>query len=89
MAGASFQRHASRVPVEVLQGNAGTRVLVLPPWKYLDAALDYMLDDAQKNMSLNGTTELEAEEILREHEMFPPRQLKVVAGRGNKFIRIA
>jgi hypothetical protein len=83
MAAASFKRHASRVLVEVLQGDAGARVLGLPPQKYLDDALDYLLEDAQKNMSLNGTTELEAGEILREHEMFPPRRLKVVAGRGN------
>jgi hypothetical protein len=75
--------------VEVLRDNAGNRVLGPPPWKYLDSTWDYLLEDAQKNISLSGTIELEAEEILREHEMFPPSQLKVVAGRGSKFIRIA
>jgi hypothetical protein len=77
------------VLVEILQINAKTKVLGLPPQKYLDAVLDHLLEEAQKNTSLDGTAGLEAEEIIREHEMFLPFKLKVLAGRGKKFLRVA
>ncbi len=48
----------------------------------------YLVEDAQKNMSLDGTVSLEAKEILREHDVCPPRQIKVVTGRG-EFLEVA
>ena len=49
-----------------------------PPKCYLEAALDYLIEDAQRNMSLEGMASLEAEEVVREHEVGPPRRIKIV-----------
>jgi hypothetical protein len=71
MAVAAFKRHANRAPKEVLLTDAKTRNIRLPPRQYLNASLDYLLEDAQKNMSLDGTVGLGAEEIIKEHGLFP------------------
>ncbi len=44
------------------------------------------MEDAQKNMNLEGMASLEAEEIIREHEVGPPRRIKVVMARGEKYL---
>ncbi len=40
------------------------------------------MEDAQRNMNTEGMASLEAEEIIREHEVGPPRRIKVVMARG-------
>jgi hypothetical protein len=47
------------------------------------------VEDAQKNMNLDGTSSLEAEEIIREHYVCPPRRIKVIMVSGEKFLRVA
>ncbi len=51
--------------------------------------LDYLLEDAQRNMSMDGTPGLGTEEIVKENGLFPPCRLRVVAGRAKKFLRVA
>jgi hypothetical protein len=51
--------------------------------------LDYLIEEAQRNMSLEGMASLEAEEVVREHEVGPPRRIKVVMARGEKYLRVA
>ncbi len=60
-----------------------------PPRCYLEAALDYLVEDAQRNMDTEGMASLEAEEIIREHGVGPPRRIKVVMARGEKYLRVA
>jgi hypothetical protein len=43
-----------------------------PPRCYLEAALDCLVEDAHRNVALDGTTSLEAEEIIQEHDVCPP-----------------
>jgi hypothetical protein len=64
------------------EATRGKKVPRPPPRCYLEAALDYLIEDAQKNMTLDGTASLEAEEIIREHVVGPPRRIKVVMARG-------
>jgi hypothetical protein len=40
-------------------------------------------------MNTDGMASLEAEEIIREHDVGPPRQIKVVMARGEKYLRVA
>jgi hypothetical protein len=40
-------------------------------------------------MNAEGMASLEAEEIIREHEVGPPRRIKVVMARGEKYLRVA
>jgi hypothetical protein len=47
------------------------------------------VEDAQKNMNLDGTASLEAEEIIREHDVCPPRRIKVIMVSREKFLRVA
>ncbi len=51
--------------------------------------MDYLIEEAQRNMSLEGMASLEAEEVVREHEVGPPRRIKVVMARGEKYLRVA
>ena len=60
-----------------------------PPKRYLEAASDYLIEEAQRNMSLEGMASLEAEEVVREHEVGPPRRIKIVMARGEKYLRVA
>ncbi len=60
-----------------------------PPKCYLEAALDYLVEDAQRNMNLEGMASLEAEEVIREHEVGPPHRIKVIMARGERYLRLA
>ncbi len=42
----------------------GKKVPEPPPRCYLEAALNYLVEDAQKNMGLNRAVSLEAEEVV-------------------------
>jgi hypothetical protein len=89
MAVAAFKRQPGRVILSKT-GSAGGKVRPGPPPKcYLEAALDYLIEEAQRNMSLEGMASLEAEEVVREHEVGPPRRIKVVMARGEKYLRVA
>ncbi len=67
MAVAAFKRQLGRVAL-VKTGTSGGKLKPGPPPKcYLEAALDYLVEDAQRNMNLEGMASLEAEEIIREH----------------------
>jgi hypothetical protein len=69
---------------------AGSRMIPGPPPRcYLEATLDYLVEDAQRNMIKDGTASLEAEEIIREHTISPPRRIKVVMARGEKYLKVA
>jgi hypothetical protein len=77
MAAAAFKRQPGRIAL-VKTGTPGGKLKPGPPPKcYLEAALDYLVEDAQRNMNLEGMASLEAEEIIREHEVGPPRRIKV------------
>jgi hypothetical protein len=52
-------------------------------------ALDFLLEDAQRNISMDCTLGLGTEEIIKENGLFPPCRLRVVAGRAKKFLRVA
>jgi hypothetical protein len=89
MAVAAFKRQPGRV-VLVKTGATGGKLKPGPPPKcYLEAALDYLVEDAQRNMNLEGMASLEAEEVIREHEVGPPRRIKVVMARGERYLRVA
>ncbi len=93
MAVAAFKRQPGRVAL-VKTGTSGGKLKPGPPPPplpkcYLEAALDYLVEDAQRNMNLEGMASLEAEEIIREHEVGPPRRIKVVMARGEKYLRVA
>jgi hypothetical protein len=47
------------------------------------------VEDAQKNMNTDGMASLEAKEIIREHDVGPPRRIKVFMARGEKYLRVA
>ena len=89
MAVAAFKRQPGRVAL-IKTGTSGGKLKPGPPPKcYLEAALDYLVEDAQRNMNLEGMASLEAEEIIRNHEVGPPRRIKVVMARGEKYLRVA
>ena len=89
MAVAAFKRQPGRV-VLVKTGATGGKLKPSPPPRcYLEAALDYLVEDAQRNMNLEGMASLEAEEVIREHEVGPPRRIKVVMARGERYLRVA
>ncbi len=68
----------------------GNKMIPGPPRRcYLEAALDYLVEDAQRNMTTDGPRSLEAEEISREHAVSPPRRIKVVMARGEKYLKVA
>ncbi len=76
MADAAFKMRARRTPLIMIE-TAGGKKMPGPPWRYyLEAALDYLVEDAQRNMIVEGTASLEAEEIIREHAVGPPRRIK-------------
>jgi len=85
----AFKRQADRVPVELLQKDTKTKRSWMPPRQYLEVALYFLLEDAQRNMTMDGTPGLGTEEIVKENGLFPPCRLRVVAGRAKKFLRIA
>ncbi len=89
MAVAAFKRQPGRVVLVKTGATGGKMKPGPPPKRYLEAALDYLIEDAQRNMSLEGMASLEAEEIVREHEVGPPRRIKVVMARGEKYLRVA
>jgi hypothetical protein len=84
MAVAAFQKRPRRIPLAKVATGKGEKVPGQPPRCYLEAALDYLVEDAQINMSLDGTVSLEAEEVIREHDICPPRRIKVVMARGRE-----
>ncbi len=86
---AAFKRQADRVPVELLQKDTKTKRPWMPPRQYLEVALDFLLEDAQRNISMDCTLGLGTEEIIKENGLFPPCRLRVVAGRAKKFLRVA
>jgi hypothetical protein len=89
MAAAAFKKRAGLMAL-VMAGAPGGRMVPSPPPKcYLEAALDYLVEDAQKNMITDGMASLEAEEIIREHTIGPPRRIKVVMARGEKYLKVA
>jgi hypothetical protein len=68
MAAAAFKRQPGRTAL-IKTGTSGGKSKPGPPLRcYLEAALDYLVEDAQRNMNLKGMASLEAEEIIREHE---------------------
>jgi len=68
MAVAAFKRQPGRTAL-IKTGTSGGKSKPGPPLRcYLEAALDYLVEDAQRNMNLKGMASLEAEEIIREHE---------------------
>jgi hypothetical protein len=89
MAAAAFKRQSGRIALIRAEASGGKSKPGPPPRCYLEAALDYLVEDAQRNMNLEGMASLEAEEIIREHEVGPPRRIKVVMARGEKYLRVA
>jgi hypothetical protein len=89
MAAAAFRKRPRRTPLVMVEAGEGRKVPGPPPRCYLEAALDYLVEDAQKNMNLDGTASLEAEEIIREHDVCPPRRIKVVMARGERYLKVA
>jgi hypothetical protein len=89
MAVAAFKKQPGRIAL-IKTGTSGGKLKPGPPPRcYLEAALDYLVEDAQRNMNLEGMASLEAEEIIREHEVGPPRRIKVVMARREKYLRVA
>jgi hypothetical protein len=84
MAAAAFKKRADRVVLVRTATPGGKMIPGPPPRCYLEAALDYLVEDAQKNMIKDGMASLEAEEIIREHSVGPPRRIKVIMARGEK-----
>jgi hypothetical protein len=85
MAAAAFKKQVGRVALARAKVPGGKLVPEPPPPPprcYLEAALDYLVEDAQRNMDAEGMASLEAEEIIREHGIGPPRRIKVVMARG-------
>ncbi len=64
MAVAAFRKRPRRTPLVMVEAGGGRKAPGPPPRCYLEAALDYLVEDAQRNMGLDGTTSLEAEEII-------------------------
>jgi hypothetical protein len=89
MAAAAFKKRADRVALVRTVTPGGKMVPGPPPRCYLEATLDYLVEDAQKNMIADGMASLEAEEIIREHNVGPPRRIKVVMARGEKYLKVA
>ncbi len=89
LAVAAFKKRARRMPLLMAEAAGGKKVPGPPPRCYLEAALDYLVEDAQKNMAVDGTASLEAEEIICEHIVGPPRRIKVVMARGEKYLKVA
>jgi hypothetical protein len=86
---AAFRKRPRRIPLVMVEAGGGRKAPGPPPRCYLEAALDYLVEDAQRNMTLDGITSLEAEEIIREHDVCPPRRIRVVMARGEKYLRVA
>jgi hypothetical protein len=86
---AAFKRQPGRIILSRTGSTGGKMKPGPPPKCYLEAALDYLVEEAQRNMSLEGMASLEAEEVVREHEVGPPRRIKVVMARGEKYLRVA
>jgi hypothetical protein len=89
MAAAAFKKQAGRAALVRMPTPGGKLIPAPPPRCYLEAALDFLVEDAQKNMNTDGMASLEAEEIIREHDVGPPRRIKVVMARGEKYLRVA
>jgi hypothetical protein len=89
MAVAAFKRQPGRAALIKIGTSGGKPKPGPPPKCYLEAALDYLVEDAQRNMDQEGMASLEAKEIMREHEVGPPRRIKVVMARGEKYLRVA
>ncbi len=89
MAAAAFKKRACRTPLTLVEAPGSRMIPGPPPRCNLEAALDYLVEDAQRNMVTDGTTSLEAEEIVREHAVSPPRWIKVVMARGEKYLKVA
>jgi hypothetical protein len=87
--GSLFKRQPGRTALVRAEAPGGKSKPGPPPRCYLEAALDYLVEDAQRNMNTDGMASLEAEEIIREHEVGPPRRIKVVMARGEKYLRVA
>ncbi len=91
MAAAAFKKQVGRA-VLARAGVPGGKLVPEPPPPpgcYLEAALDYLVEYAQRNMSMEGMASLEAEKIIREHRIGPPRRIKVVMARGEKYLWVA
>jgi hypothetical protein len=89
MAAVAFKKWVGRMAL-VMTATPGGKMVPGPPTRcYLEAALDYLVEDAQKNMITDGMASLEAEEIIREHNVGPPRRIKVVMARGEKYLKVA
>ena len=84
MAAAAFKKRPGRTALTKTETLGGKSKPGPPPRCYLEAALDYLVEDAQRNINLEGMASLEAEEIIREHEVGPPRRIKVVMARGGE-----
>ncbi len=89
MAAAAFKKQAGRAVLVRTTAPGGKSIPGPPPRCYLEAALDYLVEDTPKNMNTDGMASLEAEEIIREHDVGPPRRIKVVMARGEKYLRVA
>jgi hypothetical protein len=81
MAVAAFKKQTGRSVLARAAAPGGESKPGPPPRCYLEAALDYLVEDAQKNMNTDGMASLEAEEIIWEHRVGPPRRIKVVRGK--------
>jgi hypothetical protein len=89
MAPAAFKKQTGRTILVRTTAPGGKLVPRPPPRCYLEAALDYLVEDAQKNMNTDRMASLEAEEIIREHNVGPPRRIKVVIAWGEKYLKVA
>jgi hypothetical protein len=84
MAAAAFKKQVGRVALARVTAPGGKLVPGPPPRCYLEAALDYLVENAQRNMNTEGMASLEAEEIIRENDVGPPRRINVVMAGGGK-----
>jgi hypothetical protein len=89
LAVAAFKKRACRMPLLMVETTGKKKTPGPPPRCYLEAALDYLMEDAQRNMTVDGTASLEAEEIIREDVLGPPRRIKVVMARGERYLKVA
>ncbi len=89
LAAAAFKNRARRMPLPMVEAAGERKMPGPPPRCYLEAALDYLVEDTQRNMVVDGTASLEAEEIIREHNVGLPRRIKVVMARGERYLKVA
>ncbi len=76
---AGFRWQEEREPIEMMKGCRNTRKFVPQPKQYLRAALDYLPEDAQKNIAPDTWTG--CRENREKKVPNPAQKISVVAGR--------